>query len=353
MTKRRTTNKKLTTAREHRKKYIIRGVVKRGSNPRIQAAGRSVRRVLKAVFFAALLAGLCYGANEGYRKLFWENPDYSLKEVRYSTDGSLTRDMAIAVTGFKEGRNIFGYRLDSGRDALKAMPQVENVEIRRYLPNRIEIVVTERKPVAWVTAHVSDDPAKSERSHLLDARGLVFKPKRLLPEYEPLPVIGGVEMGDIVPGKPLAKAEIQTALDLLRRTNESGDFKILSMDVSKGYCITVTDQKRAQLTFGLDDVESQLKRLTAVQREVALVTREVKTVNLMLARNIPVTYVISPDAEPEPVMEAPIPKPKLIGADPAKGAKPTPAGTKRNDKNKDTPKREGDVVLKKFRAGQV
>ena len=115
MTKRRTTNKKLTTAREHRKKYIIRGVVKRGSNPRIQAAGRSVRRVLKAVFFAALLAGLCYGANEGYRKLFWENPDYSLKEVRYSTDGSLTRDMAIAVTGFKEGRNIFGYRLDSGR----------------------------------------------------------------------------------------------------------------------------------------------------------------------------------------------------------------------------------------------
>lgn len=353
MSKRRITNKKLTTAREHRKKYIIKGVVKRGTNPHIQAAGRSAGRLLKVLFVVSLLAGLGIGAKEGYRKLFWENPDYSLKEVRYTTDGSLTREMAIAVTGFKEGGNIFSYRLDSGRDALKALPQVESVEIRRYLPNRIEIAVTERKPVAWVTAHISDDPAKSERSHLLDARGLVFKPKRLLPEYDPLPVIGGVEMGDIVPGKPLAKIEIMAALDLLRRTNESGDFKILSMDVSKGYCITVTDQKRAQLTFGLDDLESQLKRLMAVQREVALVTREVKTVNLMLARNIPVTYVTSPDAEPEPVMEAPIPKAKLIGADPAKGAKPAPTGTKKNDKNKDTPKSEGDGVLKSFRRRQA
>ncbi len=353
MSKRRISNKKLTTAREHRKKYIIKGVVKRGTNPRIQAAGRSAGRLLKVVFVVALLVGLGIGAKEGYRKLFWENPDYALKEVRYSTDGSLTREMAIAVTGFKEGRNIFGYRLDSGRDALKALPQVENVEIRRYLPNRIEITLTERKPVAWVTARVSDDPAKSERSHLLDARGLVFKPKRLLPEYDPLPVIGGVEMGDIVPGKPIGKAEVVTALELLRRTNESGDFKILSMDVSKGYCITATDQKRAQLTFGLDEVESQLKRLTIVQREAALMTQEVKTVNLMLARNIPVTFVTSPDAEPEPVMEAPIPKAKLIGADPAKGAKPAPTGTKRNDKNKDTPKSEGDGVLKSFRRRQA
>ena len=121
------------------------------------------------------------------------------------------------------------------------------------------------------------------------------------------------------------------------------------MDVSRGYCITVTDQKRAQLTFGLDDVESQLRRLTVVQREAALMTQEVKTVNLMLARNIPVTFVISPDAEPEPVQEAPVVKPKLIGTESAKGAKPAPSGTKKNDKNKDTPKREGEGVLKKFR----
>lgn len=350
MTKRRTTNKKLTTAREHRRKYIIKGVVKRGVNPRVQAVGRTARHVLKGLFLFALLAALCYGANIGYHKLFWENPDYSLKEVRYSTDGSLTREMAIAVTGFKEGRNIFVYRLDSGRDALKALPQVESVEVRRYLPNRIEIVVTERKPVAWVTAHVSDDPAKSERSHLLDARGLVFKPKRLLPEYDPLPVIGGVEMGDIVPGKPLARSEILTALELLRRTNESGEFKILSMDVSKGYCITVTDQKRAQLVFGLDDVESQIRRLAVVQREAALMTQEVKTANLMLARNIPVTFQTPPEADPEPVQEVSSVKPKLIGTETKKGAKPTTTSTKKTEKVKDTPKHEGDGVLKRFRA---
>ena len=346
MTKR-TTNKKLTTAREHRKKYIIKGVVKRGSNARIQAVGRSARRVLKVLFLVALLAGLCFGASEGYRKLFWENPDYSLKEVRYSTDGSLTRDQAIAVTGFKEGRNIFGYRLDSGRDALKVLPQVESVEIRRYLPNRIEVTVTERKPVAWVTAHITDDPAKSGRSHLLDARGLVFKPKRVLPEYEPLPVIGGVEMGDLVPGKPIRKAVMVTALELLRRTSEAGDFKILSIDVSKGYCITVTDQKRAQITFGLDDVEAQLKRLASVQHEAALMTQGVQTVNLMLARNIPVTFVGAPEAEPEPVQE--VPKAKLIGAEPTKGAKPAPTSTKKPEKKPETPKRESDGVLKKFR----
>jgi len=74
---------------------------------------------------------------------------------------------------------------------------------------------------------------------------------------------------------------VLAALELLKRTRETGAFKVLSIDVSKAYCLVATDQKRAQLTFGLDDITGQLDRLSAVRGEAALIGQEIQTINLI------------------------------------------------------------------------
>jgi hypothetical protein len=68
--------------------------------------------------------------------------------------------------------------------------------------------------------------------------------------------------------------------------------------VSKGYCLVVTDQKRAKITFGIEHVERQLARLNRYLDLIEPTQREIQTVNLMVERNTPVTFVEPPEEEP-------------------------------------------------------
>jgi cell division septal protein FtsQ len=344
MKPRRNANKKLTTARDAQKKHIIRGVVKRGTKPQLKAAKRNAWRVIKGLFKVSLIAAVCYGGWYAYDRLFWRNPDYALSDVAFTTDGSLTREQALTVAQLKPGRNVYDYDLDAATAALEALPQVANAAISRYLPNRIEVTVSERKPVAWVVNDVKD-----ERTHLLDARGLVFKPKRLLTEYDPLPVISGVELGDLAPGKPIRKSELVAALQLLRLSRETNETQVLSIDVSKGYCLVATDQRHSRVTFGLDEIGDQLRRLALYRQDASnsIPPQEIETINLMVQYNVPVTFV--PPPEPEPLEEAAVaepPPPRVKAAEPSKSTKPAPA-KKAEPKTKDAPKRDG--VTKQFR----
>jgi cell division protein FtsQ len=354
MKKRRTNNTRLTSEKERRKQYIIKSVVKRGRRVTWRSVSKWSVRAAKVLVLLSLVGAVYWAATEGYRRFFWENPDYALKDVRFKTDGAMTYEQVIHTTGFIRDKNIFSYKLDTARDALLSMPQVEAVELRRYLPNRIEVTVTERKPVAWVTTRAEPGMNKTESSHLIDARGMVFHPKRVLPEYLPLPLIFGVPLDDLVPGKPLRVAEIASALELLRRVRESGDFQITSLDVSKGYCIVAKNQKQTEITFGLDDLDSQLRRFAEVQREAANLGQDLKTVNVMVVRNIPVTFMPPPEPEPdiEELLREPdklAPRGRPIGSDPEKpGAKSSP---KKPDpsKPKEPSRRETEPLLRPFR----
>jgi cell division septal protein FtsQ len=353
MKRKRPRNQRLTSDRERRKKYFVDGVVKRGVNESWLAFRRWVWRLVKVCVLAALLGGGYYGATQGWRKFFWQNPDYALRDIQFITDGTLTREQACAVAKLKPGANIFSYKTAAISNSLRTMPQVENADVRRYLPNRIEITVQERKPAAWLAAATGEKNAAPEPSHLLDARGIVFQPRNVPHEFRSLPIISGVQTEDLEPGKPIRKAEVLAALELLRRTREAGSFRATAVDVSKGYCIVATDQKRAQLTFGLDDIGGQLDRLGAVRGEAALIGQEIQTINLIPMRNIPVIFMqpVVPESddasEQAPVTRAVSTKTKSDASSSSKD-KSRPA-RKRDEPSKPREKEEGPGLLKRFR----
>ncbi len=351
MKRKRSSNQRLTSTRDRRKQYFVEGVVKRGTNERWSAFCRWTSRVVKVLLVAALVGGAYLGVTHGWRKFFTQNPDYALRDIHFDTDGTLTREQALAVAKVKAGVNIFSCKTAAMRDALRALPQVDSAEVTRYLPNRIEITVKERKPAAWLAAAPAEKSAKAEPTHLLDASGTVFQPRHIPHEFRALPIISGVLTEDLDPGKPIRKAEVVAALDLLRRTRETGAFRITALDVSRAYCVVATDHKGAQLTFGLDDVAGQLERLGIVRSEAALIGQEIATINLIPLRNIPVTFTQPPPPEdgetPEPIPAA---RPVTNGKGRAADTQTSKDKAKPANKSKEPPKRDNDTgILKRFR----
>ncbi len=177
----------------------------------------------------------------------------------------MQREQILKTTGLGEGENIFRVNLARVHDALQQLPQVDEVQITRKLPSEIDIRITERKPVAWITGEKQiTDPFAAEGAFLVDGRGVLMKEKKLLPEYLGLPLITGCTSEALEAGKVVGSFEARAALELLRLSTRSFmqmRFQIREIDVSKGYCLLVTDKNHTQVTFGFDNIDGQLERL--------------------------------------------------------------------------------------------
>lgn len=267
----------------------------------------------KTVLALALVGGIVFGGREVVNRMFLKNADYNLAAIEISDDGpALSRELIVSTADLKLGQNIFQVSLSKAREALAALPQVERVDLQRALPNKITIEIIERRPVAWLAEAKTADPSSSEKSFLIDSKGVLFKPKRQLPEYLRLPAIYGAPVENYLPGETVDTPEVCSALDLVQKNADANRFRLQSIDLSKGYCLIATDSRRAKLTFGLDDIGPQLDRLGAVLDYAASQGKEIRTVNLMVQRNLPAVLAdpATIDAEPN------------VAEEPAASAKP-------------------------------
>ena len=181
---------------------------------------------------------------------------------------------------------------------MQQLPQVDEVEVVRKLPGEIDIRIVERKPIAWITGEKEiSDPFQSEVAFLIDARGVLMKERKLLPEYLGLPLITGCTNESLEPGKIVQSVEAKAALELLRLSAASfmqTRFQIREIDLSKGYCLVVTDKNHTRVTVGFDQLEKQIQRLEQFLVYADDSKREIETVNLLVQRNIPVTFMKPP-----------------------------------------------------------
>ncbi len=292
-------NQRLSTSRQRRQQHLLDVRVR--SRRAIHYRNRRVLVLLaKVVLAVALCAGVYLGAREALRRFFFDNPDYRLSTLGVQTDGTLLRDQVLKVAQLSEGLNIFSVNLAQVHDRLQRLPQIDEVQVERRMPNEIDIKITERKPVAWITSEKAvANPFASDAAFLVDARGILMKEKKLLPEYLSLPLITGCSSEALVPGKEVSSFEAKTALALLRLTTTSfmqTRFQIRDVDVSTGYCLLVTDKNHTEVRFGFDDLETQMQRLEQLLVYADDSHRQIGTVNLLVARNIPVTFT-KPAAE--------------------------------------------------------
>jgi len=290
-------NRRVSNWRQRRKQHLLDVKVRSRT-----ATQQRNRRVLVVVSQLALVIGLgvalYLGAREGAKRFFFQNPDYQLSTIEVQTDGTLQRDQILKVADLREGENIFSVNLGRVHDRLQQLPQIDEVQVERKLPAEIDIHVVERKPVAWITDEKEmADPFASDAAFRVDGRGVLMKEKKLLPEYLGLPLILGCASESLEAGKVIESFEAKAALELLRLSTRSfmqTRFQIREIDVSKGYCLLVTDKNHVCVTFGFDKLDAQLQRLEQFLIYSDDSKRDLATVNLLVQRNIPVTFAKSP-----------------------------------------------------------
>jgi cell division septal protein FtsQ len=322
----RTRNRRLSNVRQRRQQHLLD--VKVRSRRATQYRIRSAMGVMwKVLIFAALCAAGYAGAREAVRRLVFENPDYHVQTIELQTDGTLQREQVLKAADLHEGANIFSVNLASVRDRIQQLPQADEVEVVRKLPSEIDIRIVERKPVAWITSEREiTDPFASDAAFLVGARGVLMKQKKMLPEYLGLPLIVGCAGESLEAGKTLESPEAKTALELVRLTETSflqTRFQIREIDISKSYCLLVTDKNRSRVMFGLNDLEEQLRRLQVFLDYCDNTKQELDTLNLVTQRNIPVTFTspaaavindtLEPAVEPRIMKAIPVHAPENRG----------------------------------------
>jgi POTRA domain-containing FtsQ-type protein len=316
-------NRRLSNVRQRRQQHLLDVKVRSR-----RAAQHKVRSAMGVLWKIALVAGLCaggyVGAREAATRLFFENPDYQVKTIELQTDGTLQREDVLKTAGLHEGENVFSVNLAQIRDRVQQLPQADEVEVVRKLPNEIDIRIVERRPVAWITSESEiTDPFASDAAFLVGRRGVLMKQKKLLPEYLGLPLILGCRSESLEPGKVVESPEAKTALELLRLTERSllqTRFQIREIDISKTYCLAVTDKNRSRVMFALNDLEEQLRRLQVFLDYCDNTKQELETLNLVAQRNIPVTFTspaasvindtIEPAVEPQIMKAIPVHAPE-------------------------------------------
>jgi cell division septal protein FtsQ len=282
-------NRRLSSTKIRRQQHLLEVTV-RADKARAMRFRALASFICKTVMWVALLGGAYVGGKELLRRFVWENPDYYLSDIRISTGDLLQRDQILTATGIEEGMNIFKVDTKKARAALDALPQVERAEIQRILPNRVDISITERRPIAWVTKSANENPTASSGAWLIDARSVVMKPRQIVEQYHHLPQVSGVPVANFAPGQKVNTVEMESALKLIQLNSDNTRWQVRHIDLTKQWCMIVTDQNNSRFTFGLDGVDEQLDRLFRYLDRAEAEQREIDTLNLMVVKFTPVTF---------------------------------------------------------------
>ncbi len=282
-------NRRRTNPRQRQQQHLLDVTV------RSRKASQRRNRYATKIFFslvvvAGLVGGAWWGGQQLLRKFLWDNADYRLTAIEALTDGELPRETILETADIREGENIFSVSLSKARERLQALPQVAAVEMTRTLPNRIMIKIAERRPVAWVVEGEMVDPLTSAHAFVVDEKGIVFQHHERSPVRLHLPLIYGADLDELRPGEPVRAAALVAALNLVRLQMDEPRFLAQRIDVSKGYCLVATDRNGSSIVFGLENLKFQLDRLGQIFNHLDDSRQEIRSVNLMVERNVPVTF---------------------------------------------------------------
>jgi len=237
-------------------------------------------------------------------KFVYENAEFAIQRVEVQTDGVIAPDQLRSWSGVKPGANLIALDLASVKHNLEFWPVIDSVSVERVLPRTLKIRVTERKPIAQVRmTRVDGANGFMVSSFQLDASGVVMRPldPRLwdVPlaqmKDDGLPVIRGGNLAQqLQPGHRVTLPEARAALQLISafgRSPMAGLVDLRSIDVSAPGVVVVTTGQGGEITFGLQNVEQQLRRWREIYDLGRRNNRAIASADLAVANNVPVRWM--------------------------------------------------------------
>ncbi|MBP6785223.1 MAG: FtsQ-type POTRA domain-containing protein [Verrucomicrobiales bacterium] len=266
------------------------------SPARLPERGRVRRRsyVVKGFAVICLSVSLPLCAKWGYERFFFENEEFVLRRLNIQTDGILSEARLAEIANVAAGMNLMELDLSAIQGQIEKVPQVEKVSVTRELPDRLNLIVRERMPVAWLSSPVLGiRPWDMERGYLLDADGFLFRCLDLNDGMKSLPVVESFRISDPVEGTKIESEGVRAGLRLIQESDKrflGQGLNVVEVRVRDEWAVECLYEGELLVTFGVFDFNRGLDDLAMILEQAAGSGQHLATVNVAAVKNIPVTF---------------------------------------------------------------
>lgn len=260
-------------------------------------------------FFGLWLAG-----GWALNRLVYENRAFAITQIETQTDGVIATDQLRRWANVKIGDNLFALDLARVKRDLEMVPAVSFVSVERILPRTLRIRVTEREAVAQVNVPRTTSRGVEVSVFHVDPDGFVMTPldprQRATPADQAddaLPVLTGLGMHELQPGRRLELPQVQVALRLVSEFAHSpmaGLVDLKRIDVGSAEVLVVTTGQGSEVTFGLQDLDRQLRRWAEIHNQAQQQNKSLASLDLAVSNNIPARW-LQASTGPLPAPRAP------------------------------------------------
>lgn len=166
---------------------------------------------------------------------------FAVETVAVAGDRSLAGDEIVARAGVRPGARLFSVDPGAVARRIERDPRIARAEVRLRLPDRVEITVTERAPVAAL---------RLDGAYLLVDAGTVPIARRPTPSGLPI-----VDVEDLAPpwiqlGHPLPAPAAAVALEALLALPDDLAAQVASLHLDRGREVTLHTRDRIKVRVG-------------------------------------------------------------------------------------------------------
>lgn len=191
---------------------------------------------------------------------------FRVSDIAVSGESRYTEDEIVAASGIQRGDNLFLVsRLGTARNIRARLPYVDEVSIRRALPDEVVIEVSECTPAAVVSGN--------DGWWVIDGKGKILE-KMETSQREGIATVSGISALLPAEGTALAVeaeqgAKMDSLLHLLSALVDRGmESKVSAIDVSAQSVIVLTYDGRFQVTVPMNaDFAFKMRALDTLVQE--------------------------------------------------------------------------------------
>ena len=181
------------------------------------------------------------------------SPIFNIKEINVSNNNQINTETIISLSQLNLGQNIFKFNKNKVNKNIKTNAYIESVEIKRKLPNKVQIQIEERKQeynVEFLNGYA-----------YINNQGYILQ---ISEEKQALPTIQGISTPDeqIVEGNRLNSEDLEKLEVIIQIMNICKNYELDSKITNDEYTLYLEEEKK---TIYLGDKSNLSNKMLYVQ----------------------------------------------------------------------------------------
>lgn len=217
---------------------------------------KRIKRIIKTtILLALIIGGICFALI---------SPIFNVTEINVTGNEQISSDTIISLSQLQIGQNLFKFNRTKTKNEIKTNAYIENVNIKRKIPNKIEILIDERKRdynVEFLNGYV-----------YINNQGYILEKSE---QKLDLPVIKGITtpQEQIVEGNRLNNEDLEnleTVIQIMNICkNYELDTKISSIDITNksNYIINMDEEKKTIQLGNNSNLSNKILYIPAILAE--------------------------------------------------------------------------------------